>query len=332
MNKTILENTVARLTDSPKGILAADESNPTCNKRFAAVGIPETEENRRQYRELLFTAPGLEQYISGVILYDETIKQKTAEEKSFTAALESKGIDVGIKVDAGLGDIPERAGEKFTKGLEGLAARLDEYKLMCATFAKWRAVYSVGKGTPSEKCMEMNAEIFSEYVRLCQERDIVPIIEPEVLLDGDYSAEECYQATAKNLDVVFSELKNSGAYLSGLILKSNMVLAGKDAPAKTPPEKVAELTLKCLKAHVPAEVKGIVFLSGGQTEEKASLHLNEMHKQGPLPWNLTFSYSRALQNSVLIYWAEHRDDIAGAQKLLLDAAKRNSLASVGKHK
>jgi len=332
MNKTTLEKTVAHLTDPPRGILAADESVPTCNKRFEALGIPTTEENRRKYRELLITAPDLENYISGVIFFDETIRQKTTGGESFISVLESKSIEVGIKVDQGLEDLPEHPGEKITKGLEGLAERIKEYKTMNATFAKWRSVYSVGENTPSEECMQENASILARYSLLCQEKEIVPIIEPEVLLDGEHSIEECYEATARNLDTIFSVFKKSEIFIPGVILKTSMVMSGKDAREKAPKDKIAELTLKCLKEHVPKDIGAVVFLSGGQSEEEATEHLDLMHKTGPLPWNLTFSYSRALQNSVLKYWAQNPSDIARAQKLLLEAAKRNSLASIGKYK
>src|SRR3989338_10145531 len=229
MNKTTLEKTVAHLTDPPRGILSADESVPTCNKRFEALGIPATEENRRKYRELLFTTPGIEDYISGVIFFDETIRQKTADGKSFISVLESKGIEVGIKVDHGLEDLSGRAGEKITKGLEGLAGRMKEYKTMNATFAKWRSVYSAGENTPSAECMEKNASILAEYSLRCQAEDIVPIIEPEVLIDGEHSIDECYEATSRNLDTIFLVFKKSEIFLPCVILKTSMVMSGKDA-------------------------------------------------------------------------------------------------------
>jgi fructose-bisphosphate aldolase class I len=315
---------------SPKGILAADESSPTCNKRFEKLGIEQTEEKRREYRELLITAPGLEQYISGFILFDETIRQSSLDGKTFVSLLQSKGMDAGIKVDKGLVDFPPVMGEKVTTGLEGLPDRLKEYHDMGATFAKWRAVYTVGKDTPSENCMQENAKVLAQYALFCQEADIVPMVEPEVLFDGEHTIEECYEATSKNLKVLFTELKNQNVYLPGLILKTSMVIEGKDAQLKSSSEKIAELTIKCLKENVPSDIGGIVFLSGGQESMQATVNLNAMHKGEPLPWPLSFSYSRALQNEVLKYWASNQADTAGAQKLLVEAAKANSLASEGK--
>jgi len=331
MNQEILQNTVARLTNPPKGILAADESNGTCNKRFEALGIETTEENRRQYRELLIDAPEIGKYISGFILYDETIRQSTKDGKSFTSLMKEKGLDVGIKVDMGTKDLPGHPGEKFTDGVDGLPPRIKEYREMGATFAKWRAVYSIGENLPSEEGMKENAVILAKYSLACQAEDIVPIIEPEVLLDGEHSIERCYEVIARNLDIVFAELKNQGVFIPGVILKTSMVTSGKDATERASREKVAEMTVKCLKEHVSPEMKGIVFLSGGQSEEDATMHLNLMHQMGDLPWNLTFSYSRALQNPVLKHWAENRDDVVGAQALLIKMSEANSLASMGKY-
>ena len=281
---------------------------------------------------MLLMTPELENYISGVIFFDETIRQKATDGTSFIFVLETKGIDIGIKVDQGLEDMPGHAGEKITKGLEGLSERLKEYKKMNTTFAKWRSVYSVGVNLPSRDCMQENANRLASYSLFCQAEDIVPIIEPEVLLDGDHSVEQCYEVTAKNLDIIFSEFKKREVFIPGLILKSSMVLSGKDSKERASKEQVAELTLKCLKEHVPQDIGAIVFLSGGQSEEEATEHLNLMHRMGALPWNLTFSFSRALQNSVLKHWATSPSDVAGAQGLLLEAARRNSLASVGKYK
>lgn len=332
MDKNILIATVARLTKSPKGILAADESTPSCNKRFEALGIPTTEEKRRLYRELLITTPGVEKYLSGYILYDETIRQATKDGKSFPSLLQAKGIDVGIKVDQGLIDFRGHPLEKITQGLDGLTERLKEYKSMGATFAKFRTVYTISETTPTEELMKENAKILTKYALDCQAENIVPIIEPEVLIEGTHSIENSYEVNAKNFDIIFTEIKNSDVFLPGLILKTSMVISGKDATERASPEKVAELTVKCLKEHVPTDIGGIVFLSGGQGEEEATLHLNLMHTIGTLPWNLTFSYSRALQNPVLKYWAEKPEDIKGAQALLLVAAKNNSDASVGEYK
>lgn len=330
MTKEILTKTVGRLLASPKGILAADESANTCKIRFEALGIPNTEENRRTYRELLITTPGLEQYISGFILFDETIRQSAKDGKSFIAIMNTKGLDVGIKVDQGLKDLPDHPGEKYTEGIEGLEDRLQECKNMGTTFAKWRAVYTISDSTPSEVCMKRNADALAKYALLCQEKDIVPIIEPEVLLDGSHSIEKCFEVTARNFDMIFSELRKQNIFFPGVILKTSMVLSGRDStPAKT--STIRDMTLKCLTEHVPPDIGGIVFLSGGQGDEEATINLNAMHKVGNLPWPLTFSYSRALQNPVLKYWAEHREDIAGAQKVLLKRARDNSLASLGQY-
>jgi len=332
MNQKILTKTVARLMKPSKGILAIDESLKTCGGRFLKLGIPNTEKKRREYRELLITAPEMEKYISGYILFDETIKQKTNSGKSFVSVLQSKGIEIGIKVDAGTVDFPNHLGEKVTKGLDGLDERLKEYKKLGATFAKWRAVYTIGIDSPSIDCMNVNAGIFAKYAKLCQENDIVPIVEPEILIDGNHTVEKCFKVTAQNLDKVFSELKRADVFIPGMILKTSMVISGKTSRDKPSSEKVAEMTLKCLKEHVPSDIGGIVFLSGGQSDEDAILNLNAMHKVGKLPWPLTFSYGRAIQNSALVSWAKNPSDVIGAQKLLLTAAKANSLASVGKYK
>ena len=331
MDKNILISTIARLTNPPKGILAADESSPTCNKRFSLLNIAETEENRRAYRELLITTPNLEKYISGIILYDETIRQSTKDGISFTSFMHTAGIDIGIKVDQGTIDFPEHPGEKITKGLDGLSTRLQEYKNMGATFAKWRAVYAIGENIPSSDLMKENAKTLARYVLLCQAENIVPIIEPEVLIEGTHSIERSYEVNAQNLDILFAEFSTQNIFLGGVILKTSMVISGKEALERAGAEQVAEMTVKCLKEHAPKDLGAIVFLSGGQSEEESTTHLNLMHQMGPLPWNLTFSYSRALQNSTLKYWAEHHDDISGAQDIFLRSAKANSLATLGQY-
>lgn len=331
MNKEILESTVARLVKSPKGILAVDESIDTCNKRFESLGVPAVEEKRRQYRELLITAPDIEKYVSGYILFDETIRQSDKNGKSFVSILREKGIDAGIKVDQGLADFPLHPGEKVTRGLDNLGDRLKEYKGMGATFAKWRAVYAIGENTPSVDCMKENAIILAKYAAMCQEFDIVPIIEPEVLFDGNHSIEKCYEVTANNLDIVFNELRDLNVFIPAVILKTSMVLAGKDAKEKASAEQIAQMTLKCLKENVPADIGGIVFLSGGQSDEDATMNLNAMHKMGVLPWSLSFSYARAIQNSALQSWAKNPNDITNAQAFLIERAKANSLASIGKY-
>jgi fructose-bisphosphate aldolase class I len=332
MNKEKLIETVARLVVTPKGILAIDESLETCNKRFEKLGIPTTEEKRREYRELLITAGDIEKYISGYILFDETIRQSTRAGKSFPVVLQEKGIEVGIKVDQGLINMPAQLGEKITQGLEGLADRLKEYKNMGATFAKWRAVYTISENIPSIDCLKENAVLLAKYAAMCQENNLVPIVEPEILIDGEHTIEKCFEVTAKNLDILFKELINENVFIPGIILKTSMILSGKDAKEKSSTEEVARLTIKCLKEHVPVSIGGIVFLSGGQSDLDAVLNLNAMHKMGSLPWPLTFSYGRAIQNPALQSWAENREDINRAQELLLTAAKNNSEASVGEYK
>lgn len=330
MDQEKLMKTVARLMKSPKGILAIDESAPTCDARFSKLGVQNTEEKRREYRELLVTTPGIEEYVSGYILFDETIRQSTLDGKGFTSVLEEKGIEIGIKVDEGLEDFSLDPLEKVTKGIEGLLSRLREYKNMGATFAKWRAVYLIGEKTPTEDCMKENANLLAKYASVCQEQNIVPIVEPEVLMDGGHSIEKCYEVTAHNLDILFKQLRDAGVFIPGIILKTNMILPGKDAP-KSSPEEVASLTLKCFREHVSPDVGGIVLLSGGQDDLDATLNLNAIHKSSPLPWPLSFSYGRAIQNKALESWAKNPDDVKGDQALLLEMAKNNSLASIGEY-
>ncbi|MDR3519805.1 MAG: fructose-bisphosphate aldolase class I [Candidatus Pacebacteria bacterium] len=331
MDKDILIKTVARLVAPPRGILAIDESLETCNKRFTKLSVPTTEEKRREYRELLVTAGDMEKYISGYILFDETIRQSTKDGKSFPGVLMAKGIEVGIKVDQGLIDMPLHLGEKVTQGLEGLADRLREYKVLGATFAKWRAVYYTGENIPSGDCMKENAIRLAKYATACQELNMVPFVEPEVLIDGDHTIEKCFEVTAQNLDVLFAELKNANIFIPGMILKTSMVIAGKDSKVQSSVSDVAKMTVKCLTEHVPKDIGGIVFLSGGQGDKEAAENLNEMHKLGALPWPLTFSYGRAIQNPALVSWAENPNDMKKAQELLLIAAKNNSEASIGKY-
>lgn len=331
INREKLIETVTRLVNPPRGILAIDESNNSCNTRFLNLGVPQTEEKRREYRELLITTPGIEKYISGFILFDETIRQSTKDGKNFTTILQENGIDIGIKVDQGLVDFSLHEGEKITQGLDGLSERLQEYKNMGATFAKWRAVYQIGENTPSEELMKENAISLSKYASICQELDIVPIIEPEVLYNGTHTIEKCYEVMAHNFDIIFAELLKQNIFVPGIILKTSMVLAGKDAKEKSSAEAVARMTIKCLEEHVPSFIGGIVFLSGGQSDEDATINLNTMHCCGPLTWPLTFSYSRAIQNKTLQAWAKNPDDKMTAQALLLSATKNNSEASLGKY-
>jgi len=324
-----LKATVQSMLAPGKGLLAADESNATAAKRFDAVGVENTEENRRLYRQFLLTADGAEDFLSGVILYDETIRQKDDSGTPFPEALKREGIIPGIKVDMGAKDLALHPGEKFTQGLDGLRERFAEYASMGAGFAKWRAVITIdGDTLPSVACYKANAHSLALYAGLAQEAGIVPVVEPEVLLDGNHSIERCYEVTAQTLDVLFAALKNQDVLMEGVILKASMVISGKDAPDRADVQTVAEQTVKCLKEHVPANIGGIVFLSGGQGDEEATAHLDAMNKLGDLPWTLTFSYSRAIQNPVLKLWAAGDQDKALAA--YLHRGKANSLAAEGK--
>jgi fructose-bisphosphate aldolase class I len=323
-----LKQTAKQMVAAGKGLLAADESNPTAAKRFDSVGIENSSENRRTYRQLLLTTPGAEEFISGVILYDETIRQKTDDGTPFPEALKQKGIIPGIKVDMGAKDLALHPGEMVTEGLDGLRERFAEYAQLGAGFAKWRAVITIdGDSLPSVACHKANAHGLARYAALAQEAGIVPVVEPEVLLDGDHSIERCYDVVAETLDTMFQALKNQDVMLEGLVLKTSMVLSGKDATKRADVKEVAERTVKCLKEHVPANVAGVVFLSGGQGDEEATAHLDAMNKIGGLPWPLSFSYSRAIQSPVLALWA--KGDTDKAKLAYLHRAKANSLASKG---
>mgnify|MGYP003393344198 CR=1 FL=1 len=332
MDIEILKATAKQMVATGKGILAADESAATCQKRFDSVGVPCTEESRRAYREMIITAPGLEEYISGIILHDETLRQKTADGVPFAEVLSKKGILPGIKVDAGPKDLALHPGEKVTEGLDGLRERLAEYKALGARFAKWRAVISIDASIPSDACIHVNAHALARYAALCQEADIVPMIEPEILISGDQTIERSYEVTLASLKKVFEELAVQNVLLEGVILKTSMVIAGTKATTQSNVTQVAEATLRCLKEHVPAHIGGIVFLSGGQADEQATAHLNAMNAAGSLPWPLSFSYARAIQNPALKVWAQNpATNIASAQQVLLFRSKMNSLASQGKY-
>jgi fructose-bisphosphate aldolase class I len=323
-----LKATAQAMLATGKGLLAADESNVTAAKRFDSVGITDNEENRRIWRQLLLTADGNQEYLSGVILYDETIRQKDDSGTPFPEVLKQRGIIPGIKVDTGAKDLALHPGEKVTEGLDGLRERFAEYAGMGAGFAKWRAVITIdGDKLPSVACYKANAHGLARYAALAQEAGIVPVVEPEVLLDGNHSIERCYEVTAETLDVLFAALKNQDVLLEGLILKASMVLSGKDAADRADVQTVAEQTVKVLKEHVPANITGVVFLSGGQSEEEATAHLNAMNRIGGLPWPLTFSYSRAIQNPVLKLWAAGDKDKALTAYLF--RCKANSLAAQG---
>jgi len=332
MNASNLSKIAKQMVAPGRGLIAADESSGTCQKRFDAVGVPCTEENRRAYREVILTAPGLEQYVSGIILYDETIRQETSDGEPFASVLAGKGILPGIKVDGGAKDMALHPDEKITEGLDGLRERLAEYNTLGAKFAKWRAVITIGKGIPSEACIHANAHAMARYAALCQEADIVPIVEPEVLIDGDQSLEKSFEVTSATLKETFQELANQNVALEGVILKASMVIAGKKAAQQSTAKEVAEMTVKCLKENVPANLAGVVFLSGGQGDEQATENLDEMNKLGKLPWPLSFSYSRAIQNPVLKLWAANPSaNVPKAQETLLFRSKMNSLAAQGKY-
>jgi fructose-bisphosphate aldolase, class I len=329
MNASELMRTAAAMVAKGKGILAADESTATITKRFNGIKLESTEEHRRTYRELLFTAPGAAASISGVILYDETIRQKTKDGTPFPQYLAKLGIVPGIKVDTGAKPLAGFPGETITEGLDGLRERLVEYYALGARFAKWRAVIDIGNGIPSWFAIKANAHALARYAALCQENSIVPIVEPEVLMDGDHSIERCEQVTDLTLSTVFRELAEQRVMLEGIVLKPNMVISGKKAANQAPPAAVAEATVRVLKRHVPPAVPGIAFLSGGQSPTEATLHLSLMNRFGPLPWTLTFSYGRALQDTALKTWGGLPANFAAAQKEFARRAKLNGLATTG---
>ncbi len=332
MDKTLLSRTAAAMVARGKGVLAADESSGTCEKRFKSVGVESTEENRRAYRGLLFTTPGAEHYVSGVILFDETIRQKADDGTLFPAHLAKKGILPGIKVDKGAMDLALCPGEKVTEGLDGLRPRLAEYFKLGARFAKWRAVITIGESIPSHTCLYANAHALARYAALCQEASIVPMIEPEVLLDGGHTIERCEEVTEATLGATYAAMAAHRVSLEHLILKTSMVVSGKDCPRQAGAEEVAERTLRVLKRTVPAAQPGIVFLSGGQSDLDATAHLNAMNAMKGLPWPLTFSYSRALQNPALKAWSGKAANVAAAQKAFHHRAHMNGLAAQGKWK
>ena len=336
MNKEKLIKIANQMVTTGKGILAADESTPTCTKRFNSIGIESTPFSRNEYRDMLFTSPGLENYVSGIIMFDETIKQNTIEcNIPFPEYLRSKGILSGIKVDTGAKNLAGKDKEKITEGLDGLRERLIEYANLGASFTKWRAVITIDEKTlPSKTCIEANAHALARYASLCQESNLVPIVEPEILMEGEHNINRCFEVTKNVLNIVFEKLKLFDVLLEGIILKPNMVICGKDCQnsCSDNPIKVAEMTLKCLKETVPFEVPGIAFLSGGQSSEKATSHLYHMNSKlndlGNNFWNLTFSYGRALQEDALNSWKEKNKE--KSQEKLLKRAKNNSLACQGK--
>jgi len=333
MNLKDIIITAKSLVADDKGLLAIDESNPTCNKRFAAAGIPQTEEFRRSYREMIITTPGLGECISGLILYDETIRQKKKDGTLFIKAITDLGIIPGIKVDTGAKDMAGHPGEKITEGLDGLRDRLREYFQMGARFAKWRAVITIGNGIPSRGCIEANANALARYAGLCQEAGLVPIVEPEVLMTGGHTLEHCFEVTEEVLRTVFKQLYLQRITLEGMILKPNMVLPGLACPKQETIEEVADITVECLLRAVPAAVPGIAFLSGGQSGELASARLNAMNVRfkSRLPWALAFSFARAIQQPALDIWHGKETNVSAAQQALYHRANCNRAARHGKY-
>jgi len=324
-----LQSTAQALVAEGKGILAADESTGTIKKRLESIGVESTEETRRAYRELLFTTEGAEEFISGVILYDETIRQSASDGTPFPKLLESRGIIPGIKVDTGAKPLALTDGETITEGLDGLRDGLEEYRELGARFAKWRATYSIAADKPSEYCVWTNAHALARYAALCQEAGLVPIVEPEVLQDGTHTIAESRKATGRVLQAVYTELHDQRLDFRGTLLKPNMVLSGYDASDRASADEVADVTLECFYKHVPAAVPGIVFLSGGQSDEDATAHLNAINARGPHPWQLSFSYGRALQAPALKAWGGKEENVEAAQRAYYHRAKMNSAARTG---
>ncbi len=332
MSAAELEATARAMVARGKGILAIDESMPTIKKRFDTINVESTEESRRAYRDLLITAPGGSDYISGMILFDETIRQASSDGTPFSKALIDNGIMPGIKVDTGAKDMAGHPGEKVTEGLDGLRDRLAEYKELGAKFAKWRAVITIGDGIPSMACIKANAHALARYAALCQEAGIVPMVEPETLMDADNTIERCYEVTELTLQTLFEELYHQDVALEHTILKTNMVISGKKCPTQADVQTVADMTVRCLLNTVPASLPGIVFLSGGQSAELATAHLNAMNASyKDLPWPLSFSYGRALQEPCLNAWGGKPENVETATQALLHREKCNSLACSGEY-
>ena len=331
MSKQELETIAQAMVAKGKGILAADESMGTIKRRFDSIKIESNENSRRAYRELLFSTKRLEEAISGVILFDETLRTAASDGTPFSQLLSKKGIMPGIKVDKGPVDIPGFPGETVTEGLDGLRGRVKEYKELGAKFAKWRAVITIGDGIPTYNCLVENAHALARYAALCQEGGIVPIVEPEVLLDGNHTIERCEEVTEATLRITFSALSEQRVHLEGMILKPSMVVSGKDNARQAGVDEVAERTLRCLKRTVPGAVPGIAFLSGGQSAVSATEHLNAMNKMAPHPWQVSFSYARALQDPALKAWKGEASNLAAAQKIFYHRAKMNSAARSGSY-
>ena len=331
MSGNELDTIAQAMVAKGKGILAADESSGTINQRFDTIKLESTEENRRNYRDMLFTAQGVGDYISGVILYDETIRQKSREGVPFPQLLTKLGVIPGIKVDTGAKPLPGFPGETITEGLDGLRERLAEYYQLGARFAKWRAVIDIGAAIPTQFAINANAHALARYAALCQEAKIVPIVEPEVLMDGAHDIARCEEVTSNTLASVFKALHDHRVRLEGMVLKPNMIISGKKNANRAAPQEVAEATVRCLKRYVPSAVPGIAFLSGGQSAAEATEHLSLMNKIGSLPWQLTFSYGRALQDEALKAWGGKNENVAAGQKAFIRRAKFNGLARSGSY-
>lgn len=331
MDSKKLKEIAELMVAEKKGLLAMDESTPTCNKRFAKLGIPQTEEARRTYRELILKTPNLSKFISGTILYDETIRQSTKEGVPFTQVIKDAGMLPGIKVDLGAKDLAGFPGEKITDGLDNLSERLLEYSKLGACFAKWRAVITIGENIPSRGCIVANMHALARYAALCQQAGLVPIVEPEVIMDGNHTLEKCFKASEQAQRCLFNELYMQRVNLEGIILKPNMVLAGKECPNQGTLEQIADMTVQCLLRTVPAAVPGVAFLSGGQSAEDATMRLNAMNQKykHKMPWRLTFSFSRAIQAPALELWHGKEENVESAQKVLYHRAMCNSAASNG---
>ncbi len=327
-----LEKVARALVAPGKGILAADESDGTIKKRFDTIDVESTEENRRAYRDLLFTTPGAEEQISGVILFDETIRQKSADGTPFPELLRSRGIIPGIKVDKGAKALVGAAGEKVTEGLDGLRGRLEEYRKLGAGFTKWRAVITISDAIPSDYCIDTNAHALARYAALCVEQGLVPIVEPEVLMDGGHTIERCYEVTSRTLQRVFGALHEQRVPLEQILLKPNMVISGSECETQADVARIAEMTIRCFRNHVPAAVPGIVFLSGGQSDVEATVNLNEMNKSFPdVPWQVSFSYGRALQAPPLQAWGGKAEKVEAAQQAFAHRALCNGKARYGEY-
>ena len=330
MSLSNIEEIAAFIVADGKGILAADESNPTCGKRFDSIGVESTETTRRDYREMLFRSSGMEGNIGGVILFDETIRQLASDGTLLREIISNQSALAGIKVDKGLQPIEGCPGETLTIGLDGLDGRLKDYALMDAKFTKWRAVINIGEGTPTDHCIDLNMQALADYAKCAQDNGMVPIVEPEVLMDGDHSIEQCYEASARSLKSLFVQLEKNEVNVKGTILKPNMVTSGKDCSEQAGMDEVAARTLECLTNNIPAELPGVTFLSGGQSELLATAHLDAMNKIGGFPWKLSFSYGRALQAAALKAWGGKSENVFTAQENFSHRAKMNKLASLGK--